>query len=80
LQYTAVDLEDFLMIGKMRFWLETRLANTGFSQNFDITRDGKRIATLMSANVAEGQKDQNHVIFLLNFFDELRRRVSAGAR
>jgi hypothetical protein len=28
----------------------------------------------------EAQKAQSHVIFLLNFFDELRRRVPAGSK
>jgi hypothetical protein len=26
----------------------------------------------------EAQQSQNHVIFLMNFFDELRRKVPAG--
>jgi len=37
--------------------------------------DGKRIAALMPVETPKGQQTQNHVIFLENFFDELRRRV-----
>jgi hypothetical protein len=40
--------------------------------------DGKRIAALMPAGGPEDQKAQSHVVFLENFFDELRRRVPAG--
>jgi hypothetical protein len=30
--------------------------------------------------VAEGQKAQNHVIFLENFFDEVRRRMATQGK
>jgi hypothetical protein len=34
---------------------------------------------LMPATEAKGsQEAQNHVVFLLNFFDELRRKVPVG--
>jgi F0F1-type ATP synthase beta subunit len=39
--------------------------------------DGKRIAGLMPAESLEDQKAQNHLIFLQNFFDEVRRRTAA---
>jgi hypothetical protein len=32
----------------------------------------------MPVETAEGQRAQNQVIFLLNFFDELRRKVAVG--
>jgi hypothetical protein len=38
----------------------------------------KRIAALMPVETAEAQKAQSHVIFLLNFSDELRRKVPTG--
>jgi len=31
---------------------------------------------LIPAEIAEGQKAQNHMIFLENFFDEVRRRTA----
>jgi hypothetical protein len=34
----------------------------------------------MPAETMEGKKAQNHVIFLENFFDELRRRTSTQAK
>ena len=42
--------------------------------------DGKRIAALMPADEAASQRDQSQMIVLLNFFDELRRKVPAGGR
>jgi hypothetical protein len=32
----------------------------------------------MPVETAEAQKAQNHVIFLMNFSDELRRKVPVG--
>jgi hypothetical protein len=44
-------------------------------RNFDLAPDGKRIAALMPAEPTQDSGAQNHVTFLLNFFDELERRV-----
>jgi hypothetical protein len=43
-------------------------------RNYDVAPDGKRIIAVMPVAGAEGQP-QHHVIFQLNFFDELRRCV-----
>jgi serine/threonine-protein kinase len=68
---------DSFAVGKPRVWSEKKLADFGLVgvQNYDLAPDGKRIAALMPAEVAEAQPAQNHVIFLENFFDELRRRA-----
>jgi hypothetical protein len=42
---------------------------------FDLANDGKRIAAIMADETAEEPGVQSHVTFLLNFFDELKRRV-----
>jgi len=34
----------------------------------------------MPAETVEGQKAQNHVIFLENFFDEVRQRTATQAK
>jgi hypothetical protein len=47
-------------------------------RNVDLAPDGKRIVALMPADTAEAQKPQNHVIFLENFFDDVRRKVPVG--
>ena len=71
---------DAFLPEKPRVWSETRLANTGLSQNYDLAPDGKRIAALMRAEVPGEQQGQTHVIFLKNFFDEVRRRTAAGGK
>ena len=46
--------------------------------NYDVVADGKRLLVLMPLETPEAQQSQNHVIFLENFFDELRRNVPVG--
>jgi serine/threonine-protein kinase len=67
---------DSFVVDKPRLWSEKRLANLGIYPTYDLAPDGKRIAALMPAEGQEEQKTQNHVIFLQNFFDELRRRAA----
>jgi hypothetical protein len=43
---------------------------------FDIAPDGKRFAVVQPET--SEQQGPPHVTFLLNFFDELRRRAPAG--
>jgi len=70
---------DSFVADKPRVWSEAKIAGrAGFSKNVDIAPDGKRIVALMPVDTPESQQSQNHVIFLLNFFDELRRRAPAG--
>jgi Tol biopolymer transport system component len=69
---------DSFVADKPRVWSEKRIANVGISPNYDLAPDGKRIAVLMPIETGEGQKAQSHVIFLENFFDELRRKVPVG--
>ena len=47
-------------------------------KNIDLAPDGKRIVALMPVETAEAQKSQNQVTFLMNFSDELRRKVPVG--
>ena len=57
-------------------WSEKALANTVNSRkNVDLAPDGKRIVAVLPAEAGGAQQSLNHVIFLLDFFDELRRRV-----
>ena len=67
------------MADKPRMWSEKRLANAfNNGMNYSLAPDGKRIVVFMPAEAPEAQQAQNHVIFLENFFDELRRKVPAG--
>ncbi len=69
---------DSFMADKPRLWSETRLANLGLFKNYDLAPDGRRIAALMPAEGADAHQPRNHVVFLMNFFDEVRRRVGQG--
>jgi serine/threonine-protein kinase len=42
---------------------------------WDLAPDGTRVAVVAPVEPAEASKEDHEVVFLLNFFDELRRRV-----
>ncbi len=71
---------DSFVPDKPRVWSDKQLANFGpvGTSTYDLAPDGKRIAALMPVETAEAQKAQNQVIFLENFFDEVRRKVPVG--
>jgi Tol biopolymer transport system component len=69
---------DSFVADKPRVWSEKKIANIGGLANYDLAPDGKRIAAIMPAATSEDHKAQSHVIFLENFFDELRRKVPIG--
>jgi serine/threonine-protein kinase len=69
--YTAKG--DSFAAGKPRVWAETRLRNLGY----DLAPDGKRLAAFVAED-ANAEKPPTHLTFLLNFFDELRRRAPAS--
>ncbi len=50
----------------------------GIGKNVELAPDGKRIVALMPFGTPENLKAQKQVIFLMNFFDELRRKVPVG--
>jgi serine/threonine-protein kinase len=73
------DKGDSFAADKPRVWSEKKIADSALNGiNYDVVSDGKRIAALMPAEAPEDQKAQNHVIFLQNFFDEVRRRTAAA--
>lgn len=61
--------------GKPRIWSANVPGDAGPWGNYDLAPDGRRVAALLPSGGPEGQRTQSHVVFLLNFFDELRRRV-----
>ena len=71
---------DSFVADKPRVWSEKQIGGTIGSKNVDLAPDGKRIVALMPVETAEAQKAQNHVIFLENFFDEVRRRTATQAK
>lgn len=71
---------DSFAAGKPRLWSEKQLGGSTVSKNVDLAPDGKRVVALIPAETAEGQKVQNHMIFLENFFDEVRRRTATQSK
>jgi serine/threonine-protein kinase len=61
--------------GKPRPWSDKELFYAGGS-NLDLAPDGKRFAVLALPETP-GEKGTVHVTMLLNFFDELKRRIPA---
>jgi len=61
---------------KAHAWSDKQLNAPTRDTNFDLAPDGTRIEPLIAQPAAE--ETIAHVTFLLNFFDELRRRVPAG--
>jgi serine/threonine-protein kinase len=67
---------DSFVAEKARAWSDQRIADVSATvPNYDLAPDGKRIAALMPAEAPQDRLPQSQVIFLENFFDELRRRV-----
>jgi serine/threonine-protein kinase len=66
-----------IVVDRPRVWSEKRLADFGIVGfgSYDLAADGKRVAALLSVDTGEAQRPRNHVVLLLNFFDELRRKV-----
>jgi serine/threonine-protein kinase len=69
----SVDRGSFIP-GKPRLWSDRQLFYAGTS-NLDLAPDGKRFAVLQ---MQEASQASPRVVFLLNFFDELRRRIPSS--
>jgi Tol biopolymer transport system component len=65
---------------KPHLWSDTQILNplNITLWNLDLAPGGKRFAVLPRPEATGEQKGSVHVTVLLNFFDELRRRVPAG--
>ena len=68
---------DAFSAGVPRVWSPTQVRRNGVRQNFDVSPDGKRVI-MFPRPVAEESTGNLHATFLLNFFDEVRRRVPLG--
>jgi hypothetical protein len=66
---------------KPRLWSEKQIYMPG-NTNLTLAPDGKRFAVFPIPEAAGPgpEKGSVHVTFLLNFFDELRRRAPAGGK
>jgi len=68
--------------GKPHQWVGNEMAMmTGNPAPCDLAPDGKRFAVFLAPEAsASGEKANLHVTFLLNFFDELKRRLPSGSK
>jgi Tol biopolymer transport system component len=78
--YTSTG-DSFTIVGKPRVWSDRQIGGVtgGGIQNYDLAPDGKRFVVFLRDEVA-AQTGSVHTTFLLNFFDELRRRAPAGGK
>jgi serine/threonine-protein kinase len=67
---------DSFLPEKPRVWYAKRLANIGGNRSLDLAPDGKRFVVLMPAETGEARETQNHITLVMNFFDEISRRVT----
>jgi Tol biopolymer transport system component len=61
--------------GKPRLWSDQRLQDVSTAGNYDLAPDGKRFAVFPEMTAPMEEKGDVHVTFMLNIFDELRRRA-----
>jgi serine/threonine-protein kinase len=71
---------DALVFGEPKVWSQHPLPDLGSPPvgTYDLAPDGKRFAVVLNADGTADPKPITHLTFLLNFFDELRRRVPSG--
>jgi serine/threonine-protein kinase len=65
---------DSFVHGNPRPWFDQKIFNPG-AIDLDLAPNGKRFAVPVLPEKARPASGSVHVTFLLNFFDELRRRV-----
>jgi Tol biopolymer transport system component len=65
---------DSFVPAKPRVWLDKQLFSPGLL-NLALAPDGQRFAVLHTPELAGGGKGSVHVTVLLNFFDEVKRRI-----
>jgi Tol biopolymer transport system component len=62
---------------KPRLWI-AKLDSGIFSGQWDLAPDGKRVAVLTPVESTQAPMQEHEVVLLVNFFDELRRKVPAA--
>ena len=65
---------DSFVPGKPRLWSDKQIFYSGLS-NLDLAPDGKRFVVQSLPEAAGGERGTVHVTMLLNFFDELKRKL-----
>jgi Tol biopolymer transport system component len=72
--------EGAFVASRPRVWNGKQLVNLGTAIEMDFAPDGKRAVVLMPSESPEPRETQSHVTLVLNFFDEVRRRVAGQNR
>lgn len=67
------------IVEKARVWSPLTLADTGVISNLDVDPNGTRVLGLLPAST-EDRQSAAHVTMMLNFADELRRRLTQDSR
>ena len=62
-------------VGKSRVWSERQLGDWGVNRMYDLAPDGKRFAVILDTDQSGDSKLATSITVLINFFDELRRRL-----
>ena len=70
---------DSFRAGRPRLWSEGQFTIRDETTNFDLHPDGKRFAVLKAPEDSK-QTGPTHVNLILNWFDEVRRRVAAAGQ
>jgi Tol biopolymer transport system component/predicted Ser/Thr protein kinase len=78
--YTAKG--DAFEFSKPRMWSQHPVLDLGSPPVgvYDVAPDGKRVAVVLNSDGTADPKPITHLTFLVDFFDELRRRVPAGGK
>jgi Tol biopolymer transport system component len=74
--YTATG--DSFRAEKPRLWAEGYIGPQTGQRSFDLHPDGERVA--VAPELGSFDRPQDRLVFILNFFDELRRMAPAGKR
>jgi eukaryotic-like serine/threonine-protein kinase len=64
-------------VATARVWCPTPVLRTGVLQNFDVSPDGKRVVAFLQPPTKDAGGSL-HATFLLNFFDDVRRKLPVG--
>jgi Tol biopolymer transport system component len=72
----AVDGQSFVA-SKPRQWSDHQLISPTGDPSYDISPDGKTIVALVPSTLPNGEQATVKATFLVNFFEELRRRTSS---
>jgi serine/threonine-protein kinase len=70
------------VFGNPRVWSPHPVMDLGSPPivTYDMAPDGKRAAVVLNVDGTADPKPVTHLMFLVNFFDELRRRVPSGGK